>query len=94
MTTEPMKITKLDYFGEPANFLDIPVKETLAQRRRREITEAKNKPKPAPKHDREGYCERHGTAFLPSDGCYFCRVGAPEVHSKNVIQIFAGDAQL
>jgi hypothetical protein len=88
---EPMKITKLDYFGEPANFPDIPVKETLAQRRRREITEAKNNPKPAPKQAREGYCERHDTSFLPSDGCYFCHVGSPEVHSKNVITVFGAE---
>jgi hypothetical protein len=86
-----MKITPLDAWGNPANFPNVPVKETLAQRRRREITEAKNNPKSAPR-ERANYCQIHDVAH---DGtCYFCTVGAPEVHSKNVIQIFAGDAQL
>jgi len=46
---ELMKITSLDAWGEPADFQDVPAKETLAQRRRREITEEKQRPKPVVK---------------------------------------------
>ena len=71
---ELMKITLLDAWGEPADFQDVPVKETLAQRRRREITEEKQRPKPVVKrYGQKNFCMKHDSAFDPAYGCLFCQ---------------------
>ena len=72
MSSEPMKITPLDAFGNSAKFVDVPIKETLAQRRRREITESKNKPITEPRYHRENFCENHQCGFDPTQGCLYC----------------------
>jgi hypothetical protein len=64
--------TVTDVWGAPASVPDVPANETLAQRRRREATEAKNKPKPKPQ-PQPHFCVKHQTAFNPDDGCLFCQ---------------------
>jgi len=46
--------------------------ETLAQRRRREITEEKNKPKNESRPRRDNFCVKHQCGFDPLQGCLFC----------------------
>ena len=35
-----------------------------------------------------GFCDAHSCAYVPSQGCWFCHVGAKAVEGKNVWKVY------